>query len=177
MGGGAAGMGFSIDDLNRMAVADFVAAFGDVAEHSPWVAERAAVARPFAGREAVAEAFAAALRGAARDEQLAVLRAHPDLAGRAAVAGELSEDSRKEQAGAGLDRLTPEQFERFTALNAAYKERFEIPFIFAVKGATAAMILSAFEERIANGPEAELANAIENVCRIMRFRIEDRVAG
>ena len=166
----------TVDDLNRMAASDFAAAFGDVAEHSPWVAERAASARPFAGRDAVAEAFAATLRGAARDEQLAVLRAHPDLAGRAAVAGDLTEDSRREQAGAGLDRLTPAEFERFTALNAAYRERFGIPFIFAVKGATKDMILAAFEERVANGPEAEHETAIDNVCRIMRFRIEDRVA-
>ena len=177
MGGKAAGMLLSIDDLNRMAVSDFTTRFGDVAEHSPWVAERAAGARPFTDRDAVAEAFAGALRGAARDEQLAVLRAHPDLAGRAAIAGDLSEDSRKEQAGAGLDRLTPQEFERFIALNAAYKERFAIPFIFAVKGATAAMILAAFEERIANGREVEVENAIDNVCRIMRFRIKDRVAG
>ena len=177
MGGKAAGMLLSIDDLNRMAVSDFITRFGDVAEHSPWVAERAAGARPFADRDAVADAFAAALRDASREERLAVLRAHPDLAGRAAIAGDLSEDSRKEQAGTGLDRLAPEEFERFTALNAAYKERFAIPFIFAVKGATAAMILAAFEERIANGREVEVENAIDNVCRIMRFRIEDRVAG
>ncbi|MDE0392252.1 MAG: 2-oxo-4-hydroxy-4-carboxy-5-ureidoimidazoline decarboxylase [Rhodospirillales bacterium] len=170
-------MMFTVDDLNRMDAPDFAAAFGDVAEHSPWVAERAAGGRPFADRDAAAEAFAAALRGAARDEQLAVLSAHPDLAGRAAVAGDLTEDSHREQAGAGLDRLTPAEFERFTVLNEAYKERFGIPFILAVKGATKEMILAAFEERIANGPEAEHANAIDNVCRIMRFRIEDRVAG
>ena len=169
-------MVLSIDDLNRMTAAEFTASFGDVAEHSPWVAERAAGARPFADRDAVALAFAAALRGATRDERLAVLRAHPDLAGRAAVSGDLSEDSRKEQSGAGLDRLTPQEFERFTALNAAYRERFDIPFIFAVKGATKEMILAAFEERLANGREVELDNAIDNVCRIMRFRIEDRVA-
>ena len=167
----------SIDELNRMTVADFTTRFGDVAEHSPWVAERAAGARPFADRDAIVEAFATALRGAAREERLAVLRAHPDLAGRAAIAGDLTEDSRREQAGAGLDRLTPKEFEGFTALNAAYKERFAIPFIFAVKGATAAMILAAFEERIANGREVEVENAIDNVCHIMRFRIEDRVAG
>ncbi|MDE0201900.1 MAG: 2-oxo-4-hydroxy-4-carboxy-5-ureidoimidazoline decarboxylase [Rhodospirillaceae bacterium] len=166
----------SIDDLNRMTAADFTARFGDVAEHSPWVAERAAGARPFGDREAVAQAFAAALRGAALDERLAVLRAHPDLAGRAAVGGDLTEDSRGEQAGAGLDRLTPEEFERFTALNTDYRERFGIPFIFAVKGATKQMILAAFEERLANGQEVEVENALDNVCRIMRFRIEDRVA-
>ena len=170
-------MGLSLRDLNRMAVSEFAASFGDVAEHSPWVAERAAGARPFADRDGVVDAFAAALRCAARDEQLAVLRAHPDLAGRAAVRGELAGESRKEQKGAGLDSLTPEEFERFTALNAAYRERFGIPFIFAVKGATKEMILAAFEERRDNGREAELDNAIDNVCRIMRFRIEDRVAG
>ena len=170
-------MGISVRDLNRMAVSDFTAGFGDVAEHSPWIAERAAGARPFADRDGVVDAFAAALRGAARDEQLAVLRAHPDLAGRAAVRGELAEESGREQAGAGLDRLTPEEFERFTALNAAYRARFGIPFIFAVKGATKEMILAAFEERRANGREAELENATDHVCRIMRFRIEDRVAG
>ena len=134
MGDREAGVTLTIDDLNRMAVADFTARFGDVAEHSPWVAERAAGARPFADRDGVARAFAAALRDATRDEKLAVLRAHPDLAGKAAVAGALIEDSRREQAGAGLDRLTPAEFERFTALNAAYRERFGIPFIFAVKG-------------------------------------------
>ena len=176
MGDGVTGGLFSINDLNRMTVSEFAAAFGDVAEHSPWVAERAAGARPFADRQSVVDAFAAALRGAAREERLAVLRAHPDLAGRAAVAGELSEDSRKEQAGAGLDRLTPEEFDRFTALNAAYTERFGIPFIFAVKGATKDMILAAFEERVANGREVEFENATDNVCCIMRFRIEDRVA-
>ena len=177
MGGRTAGTLLSVGDLNRMAVSEFAARFGDVAEYSPWVAERAAGARPFADRDGVAQAFAAALRCAALDEQLAVLRAHPDLAGRAAVIDALTEASGREQAGAGLDRLTPEEFERFTALNAAYKERFGIPFIFAVKGATAAMILAAFEERRANGREAELENAIDNVCRIMRFRIEDQVAG
>ena len=176
-GGGAADKLLSIDDLNRMAVTEFAARFGDVAEHSPWVAERAAGARPFADRDGVAQAFAAALCCASPDEQLAVLRAHPDLAGKAAVAGALTEDSRREQAGAGLDRLTPAEFERFTALNAAYRERFGIPFIFAVKGATKDMILAAFEERSGNGREVELGNAIENVCRIMRFRIEERVAG
>ena len=176
MGGRAEDRRLTIDELNGMAVSEFAARFGDVAEHSPWVAERAAGARPFADRDAVAQAFSAALCGAARDEQVAVLHAHPDLAGRAAVRGELAEDSRREQAGAGLDRLTPEEFERFTALNAGYRERFGIPFIFAVKGATKELILAAFEQRLANGREDELKNAIDNVCRIMRFRIEDRVA-
>jgi 2-oxo-4-hydroxy-4-carboxy-5-ureidoimidazoline decarboxylase len=167
----------SIDDLNRMPAGEFAVALGDVAEYSPWVAARAATARPFADRDAVIDAFTGALRDASGDERRAVLRAHPDLAGRAAIAGELSDDSEREQAGAGLDRLTPEEFERFTALNAAYRARFGIPFIFAVKGASKDRILAAFEARVDNDRVAELANAIDNVCRILRFRIEDRVAG
>jgi 2-oxo-4-hydroxy-4-carboxy-5-ureidoimidazoline decarboxylase len=166
-----------IDELNRMSADSFVAALGDVAEHSPWVAERAAAARPFSDRAAVIDAFAGALRGATRDERLAVLRAHPDLAGRVAVAGELTGDSKREQADAGLDRLSLEEFERFTALNTTYKERFDMPFIFAVKGASKDMILAAFEERVGNNRESEFANALDNVCRILRFRLEDRVAG
>ena len=167
----------SIDDLNRMSAGEFATALGDVAEYSPWVAARAATARPFADRDAVIDAFTGALRNAPGDERLAVLRAHPDLAGRAAVAGELSDESEREQAGAGLDRLTPEEFECFTALNAAYRERFGIPFIFAVKGASKDRILAAFEARVENDRAAEFANAIDNVCRILHFRIEDRVAG
>ena len=170
-------MACSIDDLNRMSAGEFAAALGDVAEYSPWVAARAATARPFADRDAVIDAFTGALRDAPGDERLAVLRAHPDLAGRAAVAGDLSDDSEREQAGAGLDRLTTEEFERFTALNAAYRARFGIPFIFAVKGASKDRILAAFEARVDNDRVAEFANAIDNVFRILRFRIEDRVAG
>ncbi|MBT3535294.1 MAG: 2-oxo-4-hydroxy-4-carboxy-5-ureidoimidazoline decarboxylase [Rhodospirillaceae bacterium] len=155
---------------------EFVAAFGDVAEHSPWVAEDAARTRPFVDREDVIGKFTAALQGASLNDQLSVLRAHPDLAGKAAIAGELTEDSRNEQAGAGLDKLTGEEFGRFTTLNDAYKARFDIPFIFAVKGADKASILKSFGERVGNDVETELANALDNVCRILRFRIEDRVA-
>ena len=150
----------SIDDLNRMPAGKFAVALGDVAEYSPWVAARAAAARPFADRDAVIDAFTGALRDASGDERRAVLRAHPDLAGRAAIAGELSDDSEREQAGAGLDRLTPEEFERFTALNAAYRARFGIPFIFAVKGsnsdpATSSMIRVRRATDVAS-PEATL---------------------
>ena len=169
-------MAFTIADLNRMPIDAFVDALGDVAEHSPFVAERAATVRPFAELADIIDAFARALRNAARDEKLAVLRAHPDLAGLAALAGDLTADSRKEQAGAGLDCLTPDEFERFCAFNAAYKDRFEIPFIFAVKGATKQIILASFEARLGNDRQTEFENAIDNVCRILRFRIEDRVA-
>ena len=165
----------SIDAVNALDATAFAARFGDVAEHSPWVAGAAFDAGPFVDRDALVEAFAAAVRGAAPDAQLALLRAHPDLAGRAAVAGDIAGESRREQAGAGLDRLTRAEFERFHDLNARYRERFGFPFIFAVKGATKDAILAAFEARIGNDVEAERTAALANVERILRFRIEDRV--
>ena len=162
----------TLDEVNRLTEAEFVRRFGDVAEHSPWVAARAAATRPFASRAAMVEAFAAAVAAAGRDECLALIRAHPDLATRA----RLTEDSTREQAGAGLDTLTAAEFARFTRLNDSYKARFGFPFIFAVKGATKHQILASFEERVTRAPEAEFATAITQVCRIFRFRIEDRVS-
>lgn len=165
----------AIAAVDAMTAADFVAAFGDVAEHSPWVAEAAAAARPFGTREAMIAAFAAAVAAAPRARCLALIRAHPDLAGRAAMAGAIAEDSRREQGGAGLDRLDADEFARFTALNGAYRARFGFPFILAVKGATKDMILAAFETRVGNDAEAEFETALAEIARIFRFRIEDRV--
>lgn len=165
----------SIADVNALSAAAFMDAFGDVAEHSPWVAEAASTARPFASREAFVAAFETAMRAADAEAQLALVRAHPDLAGKAALAGAIAEDSRREQRGAGLDTLTPEEFARFTDLNGRYRVRFGFPFIFAVKGATKHMILDAFESRISNDPETEFQTALAQIARIFRFRIEDRV--
>ncbi len=167
----------TLDDANALPHAAFVTAFGDIAEHSPWVAERAAAERPFADRREMIAAFAGAVQGAAGDAKLKLLNAHPDLAGKAALAGALTDDSRAEQAGAGLDTLTAEEFERFTRLNDAYKDKFGFPFIYAVKGATKHDILAAFEERIGHDREREFDTATAQVCRILRFRIEDRVSG
>jgi 2-oxo-4-hydroxy-4-carboxy-5-ureidoimidazoline decarboxylase len=168
---------FPIDlaDVNAMTPEAFVTAFGDVAEHSPWVAEEAARARPFRTREDAIAGFERAMRAATHDERLALIRAHPDLAGRAAIAGGIAEDSRREQAGVGLDRLTPEEYERFTRLNDAYRARFGFPFIFAVKGATKGQILAAFESRLPNDREAEFETALTQIARIFRFRLEDRI--
>lgn len=158
--------------VNAMTAEEFTAAFGDVAEHSPWVARIVSALRPFASREAMVEAFTRTLRGAAREAQLALIRAHPDLATRT----KLTEDSAREQAGAGLDTLSPEEFARFTGLNGRYKAKFGFAFIFAVKGATKYQILASFAERVDHGVEEEFATALAQVCRIFRFRIEDRVA-
>ena len=141
---------------------DFVTRFGGVFEHSPFIAERAYDAGG-AGLELTAKAVHAALsaqfRAAPEAERLGVLRAHPDLAGKLAIAGELTAESRNEQAGAGLDRLTPEEHARFTELNSAYTDKFGFPFIIAVKGLNRHDILSAFETRIGNGAAEEFATA------------------
>lgn len=161
----------TVNDVNAMDVGGFAAAFGDVAEHSPWVAKQAAASRPFATREAMVLAFEQALRAASPELQLMLIRAHPDLATRA----KLTSDSRNEQKGAGLDSLNSAEFSRFTELNNAYKARFGFPFIFAVKGATKHQIIDSFEKRVHNSKEDEFAMALTQVMRIFRFRIEDRV--
>ncbi|MBB3136886.1 OHCU decarboxylase [Rhizobium pisi] len=153
---------------------DFVSRFGGVFEHSPFIAERAydagSVKEPLTA-SGVHAALAAVFRAAGREERLGVLRAHPDLAGRLAIAGELTEDSRKEQAGAGLDRLSPAEHARFTELNSAYVEKFGFPFIIAVKGLGKDDILSAFEARIGNNRDDELATAAAQVERIALLRL------
>ena len=162
----------SIADVNAMSPSAFLDAFGDVAEHSPWVAREALAFRPFASREAMIRHFEVALRAANHNAQLALLRAHPDLATKA----RLTDDSTKEQAGAGLNTLSADEFARFTDLNTRYKKRFGFPFIFAVKGATKHMILEAFEARVGNAPDVEVETALQQVCRIFRFRLEDRIS-
>jgi 2-oxo-4-hydroxy-4-carboxy-5-ureidoimidazoline decarboxylase len=160
-----------LDEVNAMNPEAFASAFGDIAEHSPWVASMAGEARPFPSREAMSDAFAATVKRARLDAQLALIRAHPDLASKA----KLTDDSRREQAGAGLGALTAEEMVEFTRLNAAYKAKFGFPFIFAVKGAEKHDILANFTKRIGNSAEDELHMAISQVCNILRFRIEDRV--
>ena len=152
--------------------AAFLGRLGHVAEDSPWVAERAWERGPFPDAAATADAFAAVAREASPEEQLALIRAHPDLAGRAALAGELTADSAREQASAGLDRLTTADLERFTTLNDAYRERFGFPFVIRVAGRSVDDILAAYEERLAHDADAERATAIEQIAEIMRLRIE-----
>jgi OHCU decarboxylase len=154
--------------------ADFVARFGGVFEHSPWIAERAydagAIAEPLAA-QAVHAAMCDVFRKASHAERLGVLRAHPDLAGRLAMADALTADSKAEQAGAGLDRLTPEEHARFTELNTRYMRDFGFPFIIAVKGHDRHSILAAFEERINHPVEEEFEVACGQVERIAGFRL------
>ena len=122
--------------------------------------------------EVLAQLFAACVDDAPRDRRLALIRAHPDLAGRAAVAGELTEESSEEQSSAGIDQCTPAEFARFQDLNERYKQKFEFPFVMAVRNSNRQAILSAFEERLQNSEEAEFARAIAEIHKIARLRLE-----
>lgn len=165
----------TVDEINHLPLADFVTQFGEIAEHAPWVAERAAAQRPFADAEAVIRAFQSAVLAASETLQHDLLCAHPDLAGKAALAGELTEDSRREQAGAGLSALTPAEYASFHAMNDRYKARFGIPFILAVKGATKQQILDSFSSRVNGTVLEERMTALAQVLRIIRFRLEARI--
>jgi 2-oxo-4-hydroxy-4-carboxy-5-ureidoimidazoline decarboxylase len=155
---------------------EFIAAFGGIYEHSPWVAETVFGARLAPAHDSLEGLHAAmieAVADAPSDRKLELLRAHPDLAGRLAVAGGLTAASGAEQASAGLNACTPQEFARFQALNAAYREKFGFPFIMAVKGRSRAEILAAFERRVDNDPETEFSTALSEVHKIALLRLRD----
>jgi 2-oxo-4-hydroxy-4-carboxy-5-ureidoimidazoline decarboxylase len=160
----------TLDEVNALDHDVFVARYGALFEHSPWVVERAAALRPFADVHA---GLMAALEAASLDEKLALIRAHPELAGKAAMDRTLTDASAAEQASAGLDRLTPAEFERFHALNAAYRDRFDFPFIICVRLTDKAGILAAMEQRLDHDRDTEIATALNQIGEIVRLRLED----
>jgi 2-oxo-4-hydroxy-4-carboxy-5-ureidoimidazoline decarboxylase len=164
--------GMTIEELNSLERAQFVAAIGWVFEHSPWVAQGAWDARPFANVETLHQAMVGQVERSLPEEQLALLRAHPNLGTRARV----SEASSAEQAGAGLDQLTQAEFERLRELNETYRDKFGFPFLFAVKGSTKHDILDALERRVQSSQEEEYRVALDQVYRIARFRLEDTLS-
>lgn len=154
--------------------------FGGVYEHSPWVAQ-GAIENGLTSSADAAEGLAAHMAGvvdsASKEQKLDLLRAHPDLAGRLALAGEMTASSLNEQSAAGLDQCTPEELARFTELNNIYTGTFGFPFILAVRGYHRTEILELFEQRTANSPEAEFAEALRQVNKIARLRIEAMFSG
>ena len=158
-------------ELNAYDRVEFVAALGWIFEGSPWVAERAWDRRPFSGVDQLHATMTRVVTEAATAEQLALLRAHPDLGVRA----KMSAASAGEQQGAGLDRLTPDEFDRLQRLNAEYKETFGFPFLFAVKGSTKHDVLAALERRSQAAPEQEFDEAMRQVGQIARFRLEELI--
>ena len=161
----------TLADLNASDRDGFAAAIGWVFEHSPWAAERAWRRRPFGSLDELLSALVAEVSAAHPEEQLALLRAHPDLGSRA----RMTEASTSEQAGAGLDSLTVDESERLHQLSRAYREKFGFPFLLAVKGTTKHDVLAALAARLSAPPDHELAEALRQVFRIAWFRLQDVV--
>ena len=162
--------------LNAASEADFTAALADIYEHSPWVAQAAAARRPFASLAALHAAMTEAVRAAPPDKQQALVKAHPDLAGKAARAGALTADSTNEQASVGLDRLTDDEYARFHRLNDAYQAKFGIPFIVCVRRHSKDSILREFDRRLAHGGPQEFDTALGEIFRIGALRLDGRVS-
>jgi OHCU decarboxylase len=160
----------AINELDRDG---FVNRFGALFEHSPWVAESAWHDRPFADREELFEALEAAMYAAGEERRLALIRAHPDLAGKAAIDGTLTESSQREQGSAGLDRLTPDEYAAFTRINAEYRERFGFPLVVCVREHTKESILRVAAERLGHSPEEEVRVALAEIAKIARLRLDD----
>jgi 2-oxo-4-hydroxy-4-carboxy-5-ureidoimidazoline decarboxylase len=162
--------------LNACDLATFLEICGPFYEHSPWVAERAFSCRPFASREALHAALVAAVAAATPDEQVGLIRAHPDLVGLLAREGRLTAASTGEQAAAGLDRLSPEEVAAFERYNRSYRERFGMPFVICARENRKQAILAAFPVRLANPPEQERATALAEIGRIGWLRLADAVS-
>ncbi|CAJ0729545.1 MULTISPECIES: 2-oxo-4-hydroxy-4-carboxy-5-ureidoimidazoline decarboxylase [Ralstonia] len=167
---------YNLSQLNSMDAAQFVQVLGGIYEHSPWVAEQAATQRPFASAEALATAMRNAVDTAGIEPQLNLVRAHPELAGKAAVRGELTAESTREQSGAGLNLCTPEEFARLQALNTQYNEKFGFPFILAVRGYDRHGIIDNFSKRVENDRDTELRTSLEQIHRIAGFRLADLIS-
>lgn len=165
----------SLRELNLADQDSFTGALGHIFEQSPWIPAQAWYTRPFADTEELLQGMLDVMWGAPAAAQIALIEAHPDLAGKAAMAGELTADSTREQSTAGLDRLNADEFAAFTRLNAAYRDRFGFPFIICVRENTRAGILAAFEERLMHSREQEIQTALAEIGRIARLRLLDTV--
>ncbi|MCR1765693.1 Uric acid degradation bifunctional protein PucL [Burkholderia glumae] len=168
-------MHYTLAELNGMAAEAFVAALSGIFEHSPWVAEAAAAGRPYASVDALHAAMCGIVEQAGEARRLALVNAHPELAGKAAVRGELTAESTREQSGAGLNQCSQAEFDRLQQLNLAYRDRFGFPFILAVRGYDRHGIIANFESRLANTREAELRASLAQIYRIARFRLDDLI--
>lgn len=163
----------SITELNAADRAAFTAALGHLFEHSPWVADAAWPQRPFRDAAHLHDALCAAMRAAPRERQLALIRAHPDLAGRLAQQNQLTAESTREQASAGLNQLSADELAGFQKLNAAYLGRFGFPFIICARLSNKPAILAAMQARSANSAQVEFATALGEIEKIARLRLND----
>jgi len=162
-------------DLNQLPEADFVALLGGIFEHSPWVAQGVYGQRPFASTAELHQAMMGCIEAAGRQAQLKLIRAHPELAGKAAIRGELTAESTSEQAGAGLNQCSPEEFAQLTDLNQRYNEKFGFPFILAVRGYDRAGIIAVFRQRLDNDVEQEINECLAQIYRIGQLRLGELI--
>ena len=160
--------------INAFDCSQFVEVFGGVFEHSPWIAEATWSQRPFTDTDSLHRALCETVARAGEEKQLDLIRAHPDLVGRAALAGSLTDTSKDEQASAGLDRLSAEDIAAFQSFNRKYREQFEFPFIICARLNKKEAILAAFPTRLKNTREQEIRAALAEIAKIARFRLEDR---
>jgi 2-oxo-4-hydroxy-4-carboxy-5-ureidoimidazoline decarboxylase len=165
----------TLEEVNNLGREEFMARFGSLYEHSPWVAEDAWRERPFGDFSELHEAFLRAVRDAPPGRRLALIRAHPELAGKAAVAGELTPESTGEQASAGLNRLTPEEHRELTRLNVAYREKFGFPMVVAVREHTKETIFAQAEARLKHSRSEEIETALGEIGKIGYLRLLDLV--
>jgi len=165
-------MGIRIDEINQSDLTRFVKLLGAIFEHSPWVAELVYPERPFASRNELHQVMAAAVSRAPEVQRMALLCQHPELAGKEADAGTLTNDSKREQAGAGLNQCTLDELTTIKSLNEAYRVKFDFPFIIAVTGLDKFQIIAAMQKRLEHSAEQEFATAIGEVEKIARIRID-----
>lgn len=165
----------SVREANALDHDGFVARFGPLFEGSPWIAERAWQERPFDGPKDLFEAFRAAMYEAPPERKLDLIRAHPDLAGKAAVEGSLTPESAREQASAGLDRLSPQEYELFSRLNSSYREKFGFPLVVCVREHTKESILAEAEARLEHSRSEEVEISLGEISKIAHLRLQDLV--
>jgi len=169
-------MSLTISQLNQLSQAEFVQTIGPVFEHSPWIAEITWVRQPFASLEELHQALCQTVEKSGEERQLALIRAHPDLVGRLALAGQLTQESTREQASAGLTKLSPEEIELFQRQNAAYKDKFGFPFVICARLNKKEAILNGFAVRLKNSRDEEMKTALEEIYKIAELRLRDLIS-
>jgi 2-oxo-4-hydroxy-4-carboxy-5-ureidoimidazoline decarboxylase len=166
-------MSFTIQQLNNLDLQGFVRVVGPLFEQSPWIAESTWPRRPFATMKQLHVALCQTVRAACQEQQLALIRAHPDLAGRAALASTLTRESKGEQTSAGLNALSSEEIALFQKQNAAYRAKFGFPFVICARLNNKDAILAGFEKRLQNSPVQEIQTALDEIFKIAELRLRD----
>ncbi|MEJ0089026.1 MAG: 2-oxo-4-hydroxy-4-carboxy-5-ureidoimidazoline decarboxylase [Limisphaerales bacterium] len=170
-------MSFTVSQINQFDRTEFVRVIGPVFEHSPWIAEAASLKKPFVDADGLYRALCDIVKHAEVEKQLALIRAHPDLVGRAALAGTLTQESTNEQASAGLGELSAEEIELFQKQNAAYKSKFGFPFVICARLNKKETVLAGFEQRLKNTRAEEIYTALMEIFKIAELRLRDITRG